>query len=70
MGRGKSNVNMVRTARRTGGGRAGRILYNAWDNNRTAQTAPEQDYCGHPASTRKKLQERLNSAAVTHERKH
>jgi len=41
MGRGKSNVNMVRTARRLTG-QTGRILYKAWDNSREKQTAPAQ----------------------------
>ena len=60
MGRGKSNVNMVRTARRLSGGRTGRILYNAWDNNRTAQTAPEQ-IIAVIREYEQKLQERLNN---------
>ena len=41
MGRGKSNVNMVRTVRRMSG-QTGRILYNAWDNSTARGTAPKQ----------------------------
>jgi hypothetical protein len=42
MGLGKSNVPMVRTARRLTPSRTGRILYKAWDNNAVRQTAPHQ----------------------------
>lgn len=41
MGRGISNVNMVRTARRLSS-QTGRILYRAWDNSYAKQTAPRQ----------------------------
>jgi len=41
MGRGVSNVNMVRTSRRLSG-QTGRILYRAWDNSYARRTAPQQ----------------------------
>lgn len=41
MGRGKSNVPMVRTARRLTGD-SGRILYKAWDDSRAEQTIPSR----------------------------
>lgn len=41
MGRGISNTNMVKTARRISG-QTGRILYRAWDNSYAKQTAPRQ----------------------------
>lgn len=41
MGRGKSNVSMVRTARRLTGD-SGRILYKAWDDSRAEATVPRQ----------------------------
>ena len=59
MGRGKSNVNMVRTARRLSG-QTGRILYRAWDNNATAQTAPQQ-IIAVVKEYEMKLQQRLNN---------
>ena len=42
MGLGKSNVPMVKTARRLTPSLTGRILYKAWDNNKVRQTAPHQ----------------------------
>lgn len=59
MGRGKSNVNMVRTARRITG-QTGRILYRAWDNNATAQTAPQQ-IIAVVKEYERKLQDRLRN---------
>jgi len=59
MGRGKSNTNMVRTARRVGG-QTGRILYKAWDNNQTSQTAPHQ-IMAVVKEFEQKLQDRLRN---------
>lgn len=55
MGRGKSSVPMVRTARRLTGGDAGRILYKAWDDSRAETTIPTQI-----ASTIRKFERELN----------
>jgi hypothetical protein len=59
MGRGKSNVNMVRTVRRMSG-QTGRILYKAWDNNHVRQTAPEQ-IIAVVREYEAKLQQRFNN---------
>jgi len=59
MGRGKSNVNMVRTVRRMYPPKK-RILYTAWDNNAVRQTAPAQ-IVAVVREYEAKLQERLNN---------